>query len=151
MGVAREALGAGVGGLGPPRIGAPVQRTPAAAPPPEPARRSASRLALAAGALLVAAAIGVGGALLLDGGDGDVAAAEEVPLPPVPDGAQALGGDLAIPDEALDCRGKAPRRPTRRRARSSRAISRTATLLVPADGLIIGWAVRGASGDSRLM
>jgi hypothetical protein len=106
------------------------------------------RAALAAGILLVAAAIGAGGALLLDGGDGDVAAVEEVPVPPVPDGAQALGGDLAAPDRALDCRGKpaTPDSPTCAIVQSDLGDA-DATLLAPADGVIVGWAVRGASGD----
>jgi tRNA A-37 threonylcarbamoyl transferase component Bud32 len=149
VGAAREALGPAAGSLGPPRIGAPAQRAPAAAPPPEAPGRRVPRVALAVGALLMAVAIGAGAVLLLGGDDADTAAAQEVPVPPVPDGAQALGGDLALPDEALDCRGKpaTPNSPTCAIVQSDLA---DATLLAPADGVIVGWAVRGSSGDMLL-
>jgi hypothetical protein len=77
---------------------------------------------------------------------------EELVGPPAPAlaaGAQPLGSDLDQPDRSLGCRGQAPspRSP-------SCSIVQTelpgAQLLVPADGTIVGWAVRGASGEVAL-
>jgi hypothetical protein len=103
------------------------------------------RVAAWTAALLVAAALGAGAAIVLDDND----AAPELPLPPVPPGAQALGSALDPPDRFVDCRGAAP-------ASGSPSCSILQTelpgqeLLVPADGVIAGWTVRGARGDLAL-
>jgi tRNA A-37 threonylcarbamoyl transferase component Bud32 len=149
VGAARDALGPTVQTLGSPRVALATEPAPAAIPAPVPRRRSIPRMALWGAALLAAAAVGVGVAVLLDDGGGEGTAEAEVPVPAVAPGAQALGGDLALPDRSLDCRGKelTPASPSCAIAQSALP---GATLLVPADGMIVGWAVRGASGELAL-
>ena len=73
----------------------------------------------------------------------------EAPVPPVAAGAQPLGSKLPAPDDSLDCRGN-------RTGSDSPSCSIVqadlpgAQLLVPADGVITGWSVRGASGELAL-
>ncbi len=94
----------------------------------------------------VAALLGGGAVALLDEPD---EAPVEAPVPALPDGAEPLGSGLALPENSLDCRGREPGQ-----GDLSCAILQTdlpgAQLLVPADGLVVGWAVRGASGELAL-
>ena len=73
----------------------------------------------------------------------------EVPVPAVPADAQALGSDLGLPDRSLECRGAEPSEgPTSCAIVQSELAG--AQLLVPADGAIVGWTVRGADGELAL-
>ena len=135
-------------GIGPPPFVGQAERLPAAALPSVPAaRRPAVRLALVAGALLAAAAVGVGVATLLD--SDPQAPAEETSLEPVPAGAIALGSDLAIPQRSVDCRGNTPG-PDSPSCSIVQSGLDDATLLIPEDGVIVGWDVRGADGELAL-
>lgn len=150
----REALGDRLESLGPPDRSRtphspPTLPTPAGprpAPERAPPRRRPSGLVAAAAA--GAAALGAGLALLLVGG-GDDAGSPQVPIPPVAAGAQPLGSDLPAPDRSLDCGGDVP-------GAGARACSIVqadlpgAQLVAPADGEIVGWSVRGASGELAL-
>ena len=144
MRAVRDALGSGVGTLGSPQVVSPFAHSSGeiALPPPAREHRRGVRVAAWVGVLIVGAALGVAGALLAD----DDEAREEVPLAAVPPAAQALGSDLAIPERSLDCRGRAPTQSS-----PSCSIVQTelpgGTVLVPEDGVIVGWTVRGAHGD----
>lgn len=124
-------------------IATPV--TPSVAPHARPRRRAVT-IALVA---LAAAALGAGAVALTDGDDDGGAGATEVPVPPLPEGAIALGSALGAPDRTLDCGEGEPTR-----IGPACAISQAdlpgAQLVAPADGMIVGWAVRGASGDVAL-
>jgi predicted Ser/Thr protein kinase len=145
----RDALGRErVEELGPPRLGGRAGRIPPTtdlARPPSGGSPKRSRLVLAAGAVLVAAVLGAGVATLVD----DDAQGSDVPVPAVAASAQPLGSILAEPDRSVDCRGEAPS------PRSDAcAIAQTqlpgAELVVPADGMVVGWGVRGADGELAL-
>ena len=131
--------------LGPPE----PSPTPASEPTPvtertrPTRRRPALTLAAAglAGAILGAAAVGVAASGDEDGSD--------LPAPPVPKRAQPLGSDLSASARTVDCRGRRPSR-----ASPACSIAQAALpgrrFVVPADGAIFGWAVRGARGEIAL-
>ncbi len=148
VGAARDALGPTTRTLGSPRLALPTDPLPSAIPAAA-GRRSIPRTALWGAALLATAVVGVGIAVLIDDGGGEGTAEAEVPVPAVAPGAQALGGDLALPDRSLDCRGKEPT-PDSPSCSIAQSALPGATLLVPADGMIVGWAVRGAGGELAL-
>ena len=70
-------------------------------------------------------------------------------MPAVADGAAALGSDLPLPDDTVDCRGEDPQAssPTCSIAQIDLAGSK---VVVPEDGEIVGWTVRGARGELAL-
>ena len=161
----RERLAAaGMAELGPPRLGspsplssetlAPVPTTTpadAAGDPsggePEPGRgRLAGVLVIVA---LLAALIGAGVAALLDDGGGGEEAAAEVPVPAVPSDAEPLGSSLEAPDRTIGCGGGSAEPDAEPCALAQTELGST-QLVAPADGLITGWAVRGASGEIAL-
>jgi hypothetical protein len=147
----RRALGPdAVSALGPPASSPPVEPAAVTLPPraaaAEPtAARAPRRLGLLAAVALVSAGLGAGVVALI-GGDDDAA---EVPVPPVPAGAQGLGSALPAPDRTLGCRGAAPA-PDAAPCAIAQSELPDATLLVPSDGTIRSWAVRGASGELAL-
>lgn len=120
---------------------------PAAAPsadgarpsrPRRPSRRRSHRLATGATVVLVAA-----GSLVLGLRDGATGA---LVVPPVPANVVALGAELTSTDVmALDCSGEAPDRNSGSCTLSQRRLPDQQTV-VPADGTIVGWHVRGATG-----
>ena len=73
----------------------------------------------------------------------------EVSVPPLAAGATALGSDLPATNQSLDCRGREPDRSSPSCAIVQQELP-GAQLLVPEDGVITGWAVRGASGEMAL-
>ena len=139
----RDALGAGVGQIGPPTPATPSDRVPTM-PPASEKRSSGLRLAAVLAAILAAAGIGAAAAILLD--SEDEAPPIEAPLTALAPGAQPLGSDLAAPERTVDCRGDVP-------SPSSPACSIVqtdlggGTVLIPDDGVITGWSVRGAQGE----
>lgn len=145
----REALGPElVEELDPPRLGSRSARIPPTTDVAWSGRGSSPRrrrIALLAGGVL-AAALGAGLAALLLDGD---APSADVPVPATPASAQPLGSALSEPDRSVGCRGGVP-------APSSEpcAVAQTrlpgSELVAPADGKIVGWAVRGASGEVAL-
>ena len=147
----RRALGPdAVSALGPPVLSPPVEPAAITLPPRAAAGERAApaaprRLGLLAAVALVAAGLGAGAVALLD--DGSDAA--EVPVPPVPAGAEAVGSALSPPDRSLGCRGEAPE-PDAAPCAIAQSELPDATLLVPGDGTIQSWAVRGASGELAL-
>ncbi len=148
VGGVRDALGTSAGRLGPPRGPSGPRPGPASpsSPPGGRPTRPVARVALGAGALLAAAAVGVGLTLLISGDDDAPQAAS---VPAVPAGAQALGSPLELSEMSLDCRGRAPGGGS-----TSCSIVQAElpgqTVLVPEDGLITGWTVRGAEGELAL-
>ena len=145
----RRALGERVAELGAPDVGG--WRAPeleAALPPGYATGRDRPRRvgiwALVAAAVLAAAA-GAGAVALLDDADQPTG----LPVPAVSEGAEPLGSALGMPSASLDCRGAEPEPGS-----TPCAIAQTelpgAQLLVPADGKITGWTVRGASGEVAL-
>jgi len=152
----RERLdAAGVGDLGPPRLGPPSGLSSETLPPSserptaDSERRRPALWAVAA-LVVAAAALGAIAAAALTGDDGnDDASSTEVEVPAVPAGAQALGSDLGVPDDAVGCRGGEA-------AKGPETCSIVqfgldgAQLVAPADGRITGWSVRGASGEVAL-
>ncbi len=145
----RDVLGPAAQRIGPPSLagaGRPALPAPAA-PPLAPRRRPRARIALGVGVLIAAAACGAILATVLD--SDDPAAVDEAPVTAVPPGAIALGSDLAVPEQTLDCRGETP---TPRSTSCSIVQSDLAntTVLVPEDGVIVGWGVRGAQGELAL-
>jgi serine/threonine-protein kinase len=150
VGGVRDALGTGVGRLGPPRGPAPPSAEPTAVvPPPADGNRRASRLVLGGAALLAAAALGAGVALILDEDESTSAAGDVVPVPTVAAGAVPLGSQLGAPERSVDCVGREPR-PDSPACSIVQTELADATLLVPEDGMITGWTVRGAAGDIAL-
>jgi hypothetical protein len=146
----REALGPElVGKLGPPRLGARSARVPATTDLDWPGSRKQPRrrlTALLVAGVLVSGALGAGfAALLLDSGSSKA----DVPVPALPASAKALGSSLPEPDRSVDCRGRAPAP-----GAGACAIAQThlpgAKLVAPADGEVVGWAVRGARGELAL-
>jgi hypothetical protein len=94
---------------------------------------------------LGAALIGAGAVALLQADEAQV----EPPAPALPEGAQALGSDLGVPDRSLDCRGRDPGRGSPSCSVVQSELP-AAQLVAPADGAIVGWAVGGASGEVAL-
>ncbi|HEX5910466.1 MAG TPA: serine/threonine-protein kinase [Thermoleophilaceae bacterium] len=144
VGGVRDALGDEAGA----ELGAPVPPAPppAAGVPPSagtPSRRRWIAAIVATG--IGAAALGAGAAALSDDGRHR----PEVPVPPPAKGAQVIGSELGAPDRSLDCRGDEPRG---RSVACSIVQARNAgaKLIVPADGTIVGWSVRGARGEMAL-
>ena len=146
VGAVREALG----DVADADLGVPAP--PATPPPASPAATAgagrASRRrwigALAATAV-IAGGLGAGAAALSDDGD----RRPEVPVPAPAEGARVIGSDLGAPDRSLDCRGDRPRgRPLA--CSIVQAKNAGAQLIVPADGTIVGWSVRGAQGELAL-
>ena len=151
IGAAREAIGSDSTRLGSPPPAAPGDAgSLPALPPPPPSRggRTATKIAAFAGVVLAAAALVAATAWPAEDGGDD---SEEVPVPAVAAGAQALGSDLEMPERSIDCRG---RQPGPGPGDVSCSIVQTALpgedLLVPSDGAIVGWSVRGAQGDVAL-
>ena len=135
-----------IAALGPPEPAGRHEPTPATLPsPPAGALRGPARgrrLAVVAGTALAAAVLGAGAVALLDDSDPE----PEVPVPPVAPRAQVLGSDLSIPDRAVDCESRLPTS----RSRPCSIVQSSlpgAQLLAPADGVIVGWTVRGAKGE----
>ncbi|MFN8151229.1 MAG: serine/threonine-protein kinase [Solirubrobacterales bacterium] len=163
--VRERLVAAGVADLGPPRLGppsgvSPETLPPATAPASATARASGGDRAPGRGRLtgilaivaLLAALLGAGVATLLGdgdgGGDGEEAGAA-VPVPAVPSDAQALGSSLEAPDREIGCEGEAAEPASEPCALAQTELGAT-QLVAPADGLITGWAVRGASGEIAL-
>lgn len=153
----RDALGeAAVASLGAPNRAGLNVPTPETLPsvsggtsernPPPAGRPRLGLIPIVTVVALLAAGLGAGAVALLQGGDEPVA--DEV-VPALVDGAEALGSDLGPPDDSVSCRGSEPAERS-----TSCAIVQTelpnAQLLVPADGTIVGWSVRGASGEVAL-
>jgi serine/threonine-protein kinase len=142
----RRALGDHAAEIGPPRPRSradsdETEALPAIPPPHGAGGRGRRRLAaLAAGAgILVALAA----AALIGWADDDS------PAPPLPAGAEAIGSDLPAPDASLGCRGEEDgggRKP----CAILQAELPGGVTLAPADGVVKGWAVRGASGEMAL-
>lgn len=106
----------------------------------ERAPRRLPRLAIAAAAFaLVVAGVGVG--VAATGGD------DPSPAPPVaPEGTWPVGSELAGGEiDGVDCMGRAPDGSSRACTISQRELDGEA-VVVPADGTIKSWAVRGARG-----
>jgi hypothetical protein len=155
----REALGPElVDRLGPPSLGARAARVPATtelrSKPGGPGPRAAQdasprrgRPALLAAAVVGAAVVGAAVAALVL--DDDASGGSGVQVPSVFASAQPLGSALPEPDRSVGCSGEAP-------APGSEACSILQTelpdaeIVVPADGKVVGWAVRGASGEIAL-
>jgi hypothetical protein len=91
--------------------------------------------------------LGAAVVLLLDGGGDD--GRDEVPVTPVAQRAQALGSDLGAPERSVDCRGErpAPGSPSCALVQSELPGRK---VIAPADGAIVGWSARGATGEMRL-
>jgi serine/threonine-protein kinase len=145
----RRALGDRVADLGAPDVGG--WRAPefdAVLPQPDPTDRRPRRVGLVVliAATVLAGATGATAVALLDDG-GEPAA--ELPVPGVPTGAEALGSTLGPPSASLDCRGGDPD-PDSTPCSVAQTELPGAQLLVPADGKITGWTVRGASGELAL-
>ena len=138
--------------IGDERPGAP---TPAASPAPgsTPAtvpgaglpRRATVPALVAAG--LLGAALAAGAIALAAGGADDQDAV--LPPPPVPQRVQPLGSDLRAAGRTVDCRGRRPN-PASPACSIAQAALPGRRLVVPADGAIFGWAVRGARGEIAL-
>jgi serine/threonine-protein kinase len=144
---ARRALSDRISTLGSPTRGEVPARAPGEPdPPPAAAKGRRVSLKVAVGIGLVVGAAALGGAALALGGDGD---GEEVPLAALPQGAEALGSALDAPERSLDCRGRAPT-PGSPACSIVQTDLPGRTVLVPADGAIVGWAVRGAKGELAL-
>ena len=146
----RDALGPETSRLGSPQVVGPFEpASPGAAPPPSAGRGRRTRarvLALAGGVLLAGMALGAAIALALDSDEGGAA---EVPLMPLARGAEPLGSDLDVPERSVDCRGQPPTSDS-----PSCSIVQSELpgrqVLVPSDGVIVGWTVRGARGELAL-
>jgi hypothetical protein len=149
---AREALGPGSAQFGPPPPVGPDDPAAFSAlpPPPPPPRTSRTwpKVAALAGLVLAAAALIAATAMSADDRN---EGSEEVPIAAVPAGARALGSELAIPDRSVDCRGESPSpQPDTGSCSIIQSELPGVELLVPADGAIVGWNVRGARGDVAL-
>ena len=94
-------------------------------------------------AAVVAATVVVVGAAVAAGGDDESA-------PGVPAGTRTVGSDLAPGDvESVDCEGRTAGGASRACTISQRTLAGR-PVVVPADGTITSWAVRGASGTIAL-
>jgi serine/threonine-protein kinase len=145
----RRALGDRVTELGAPDVGG--WRAPeldAALPRRGSDARRPRRVGVAAAiaVAVLAAATGAAAVALLDDEAEPVAG---LPVPEVPAGAEALGSELGPPSASLDCRGGEPEPDSTPCAIAQTALP-GAQLLVPADGKITAWTVRGASGEVAL-
>jgi serine/threonine-protein kinase len=151
VGEVREALGSRIGGLGPPRPPEPALAPAPALPPASPPARGRGLAGTVAWVGVLAAGLVLGAAvvMLADGDEGSAGEPDEVTVAPVPPGAEVLGSDLAVPDRSVDCRGEAatPDSPACSIVQSELP---GAAVLAPADGVITGWSVRGASGELAL-
>lgn len=145
----RDALGPSLDSLGSPRMVVPQERasSDSGLPPPATKPRNRAKVAALAAVLAVGATVAAAAALALDSDDG--AGADEVPVPLVARGAESLGSDLGAPDRSVDCRGRevTPGSPSCSIVQSELP---GAELLVPSDGVIVGWTVRGARGELSL-
>jgi hypothetical protein len=108
--------------------------------------RRGSRRVLALGGGIAAAAIAV--AAVLAGAGSDEGSSVEVP--PAPSGARSIGSDLGPGQvESVDCNGRKPSGASLACTISQRDL-RGRAVVVPADGTITSWAVRGARGPIAL-
>jgi len=144
----RDALGPLAATFGSPQLAGAPQGAPSppAGPPPR-GRRSVLGVAAVAGALVAGAALAAGTAPLLEGDD--AAELGAVPVAAVAKGTVVLGSDLAAPERSVDCRGRAPA-PDAPSCALVQAELPGRRVLVPADGTIVGWTVRGARGELAL-
>ncbi len=141
----RDALGADAAALGAP---GPSRGGGGSRPDRGAAARSGSRrlpIGILAVTALAAAALGIGAASL--NGDGE---SSEVPLPPVPEGAVALGSALGTSTASLGCRGEEDGVGGETSCAIVQSELPDAQLLIPEDGMIVGWTVRGAGGEVAL-
>jgi serine/threonine-protein kinase len=149
LGAVRDALGPDAERFGSPQVVGLHQRGSGdvALPPPVGRSRRGARVARLAGAVVGAAALGAAAVLALDGDDDG--GRDEVPLMPVAERAQALGSELDVPERSVDCRGQkpTPRSPSCALVQSELPGGK---VLVPSDGAIVGWSVRGARGELAL-
>ncbi len=145
----RDALGPSLDSLGSPRLVVPDDRAPSESALPPPAAKKHKRARVAALAAVFAVGATVAAAAALDSDGGADARAGVVGVAPVAPGAEVLGSDLGVPDRSVDCRGRKPSPGS-----TSCAIVQSelpgAKVLVPADGAIVGWSVRGARGELAL-
>lgn len=148
MRAVRDAIGPRVSQLGSPQAVGVFERQTALPPVPsltEP-DRSRKRVAAAAGLLLAVVALAVGAAFLIDGEEDTGAERPEVPVPAVAKGATALGSDLGMPDRSVGCDGE-PATPETKNCAIVQSDLPGHEVLVPSDGVITGWTVRGAQGE----
>jgi serine/threonine kinase PknH len=149
----RKSLGENlVAGLGPPLPARGQQPTPITVPSQglpraQQVHDKRRTLVALAGVALAGVLAGLGAGVLLD--SEAKPAPPEVPVPPLEPGATALGSDLTLPTRSLDCRGREPEGSSPSCAVVQQELP-GAQLLVPEDGVITGWAVRGASGEMAL-
>lgn len=140
----------GLAALGPPDLAGRSEPAPVTLRqgPARGAEEATSRHRLAVLAAVVgAAALGAGfGVLVASDSEGEP---RVEPVPIVAEGAEPLGSDLGLPDRSLDCRGREPS-PASPSCSIVQVDSPGAQLVAPADGAIVGWAVRGASGEVAL-
>jgi predicted Ser/Thr protein kinase len=140
-----RALGAElIAQLGPP---AGAREAAAAAPRSAPRRRRAraGRTAVLVAAALTGAAVsGVATGLAVSGSSGSGA---DRP-PALARGAVALGSDLSGSARSLSCRGRAA--PSGAPCSIVQTALSGATLVVPRDGAVVGWTVKGARGELSL-
>ena len=109
--------------------------------PPPASHRRAAVIAVVAG-VTAAAVVGVG--LATRRGD------HTDPAPPVPAGTRAIGSELAPGDvESVDCDGRTPSGASPACTISQLSLTGR-PVIVPADGTVTSWAVRGARGSVSL-
>ena len=112
-----------------------------------PVRRSSrTRILSLAGVGLAGIAMARAAFAVVDNG---AAPGDTVPVPAVAEGAEALGSDLDTVDRTVDCLGGEPRAGSKPCSIVQSKLP-GARLLVPADGMIVGWAVSGARGEVSL-
>lgn len=124
-------------------VAAPVSETPAVAP-------GGDRHRFAVPTLVAAAVLAIlTGVSIAVGSPDDSPSAAEIPIETA-EGAEILGSDLdSTPDLALGCKdGARPERAEFCTIVQSELPDQQ--LLVPSDGMIVGWTVEGASGDVAL-
>lgn len=147
----RDSLGPRVTQLGSPQVVGPFERAAAlpAMLPQEPQKGPGLKLAAMTGVLLAGVALAVAAAFVLDDDEGSAADRPEVALPLVQKGATVLGSELGIPDRSVDCEGDAAT-PQSTPCAMVQAELPGQDLLIPSDGVITGWTVRGAQGEIAL-
>ncbi len=129
----------------PPSTPTPGPSTPAPVPArPSPRRKLAPALIVSA---LLGAALAAGAMTLASGGEEDKRPVLRAPA--VPQRAQPLGSELAATGRTVDCRGRRPS-PASPACSIAQAALPGRRLVIPADGAIFGWAVRGARGEVAL-
>ena len=141
-------------GLGPPPSAQHAEdgeTTPSAVPRPRESLFRHYRIGHGARIALVAAIAGAVLSGLVTGlvvnaasGDGT-----DDPVPSLPEGAVALGSDLSGPAVSVDCRGREPTAGSRPCSILQTALP-DAVLVVPSNGAIVGWTVKGARGEIAL-